>query len=590
MLNKMIVSFFLAALLGGCGNENILSETDGNVSDSSVVIQEFDTVMNNDDPAITGGMLKYALVAESSFQGIFNPVFSEDSYDEELMGLSHESIFSYDEDFQLTQAGMATFVVNENLKTVSITLQDNLKWSDGAALTVDDILYAYEVIGHPDYPGSLYGEAFANVLGMTEYHEGTADAISGIEVLDDTHLTIAFKELNPSIFQAGGALWSQPLPRHQIESIPVSKMAGSAQLREQPVGTGPFRVKEIVPGESVLFEANEYYWKGKPKLDHILVEVVGSATIVSEMEAGNYDVAIMPTSSYETYKDFDNITLLGREEFATTYIGLKLGPRDVEARDNSLNLRPKMADAALRQAMAYALDNEFVAAVLFDGLRQPANGMIPSVFEGVSADEAVGFSYDPEKAASLLDEAGYLDNDGDGFRETPEGEQLEINFAAVSGGDAAETVVAYYIQQWQEIGLNVSLATGRLIEYQKFHDMLASDDSSIDAYQATWDIGMDPNPTEMFSGTSALNYTRWSSEKNDFLVDQLNVAGALDKNARMRIYRQWQALLFEEAPVIPTFWQTQIFAVNNRVKNFNIRYGATRGWETIELTSEEPVR
>ena len=120
--------------------------------------------------------------------------------------------------------------------------------------------------------------------------------------------------------------------------------------------------------------------------------------------------------------------------------------------------------------------------------------------------------------------------------------------------------------------------------------MLASDDSSIDAYQATWDIGMDPNPTEMFSGTSALNYTRWSSEKNDSLVDQLNVAGALDKNARMRIYRQWQASLFEEAPVIPTFWQTQIFAVNNRVKNFNIRYGATRGWETIELTSEEPVR
>ena len=141
-----------------------------------------------------------------------------------------------------------------------------------------------------------------------------------------------------------------------------------------------------------------------------------------------------------------------------------------------------------------------------------------------------------------------------------------------------------------EIGLDVSLATGRLIEYQKFHDMLASDSPAIDAYQATWDIGMDPNPTEMFSGTSALNYTRWSSEKNDSLVDQLNVAGALDKNARMRIYRQWQALLFEEAPVIPTFWQTQIFAVNNRVKNFNIRYGATRGWETIELTSEEPVR
>lgn len=590
MLNKMIVSFLLAALMAGCGNEEVLSEKDGNLSDSSAVIQEFDTVMNSDAPAVAGGVLKYALVAESSFQGIFSPVFSEDAYDEELMGFSHESIFSYDEEFQLTQDGMATFVLNENLKTVSITLQDNLKWSDGAALTVDDILYAYEVIGHPDYPGSLYGEAFANVVGMTEYHEGTAGAIAGIEVLDDTHLTIAFKELNPSILQAGGALWSQPLPRHQLESIPVSEMARSSQLREQPVGTGPFRVKAIVPGESVLFEANEYYWKGKPKLDNILVEVVGSATIVSEMEAGNYDVAVMPTSSYETYKDFDNITLLGREELATTYIGFKLGSRDVGSGANSLNLSSKMADAALRQAMAYALDNEFVAAVLFDGLRQPAHGMIPPVFEGFSDDEAVGFSYDPVKAASLLDEAGYLDSDGDGFRETPDGEPLEINFAAVAGGDAAETAVAYYIQQWKEIGLDVSLATGRLIEYQKFHDMLASDDPAIDAYQATWGTGMDPNPTEMFSRTSALNYTRWINEKNDALLDQLNAAGALDENARTQIYQQWQALLFEEAPVIPTFWRTQIFAVNNRVKNFNIRYGATRGWETIELTSEEPAR
>jgi peptide/nickel transport system substrate-binding protein len=282
--------------------------------------------------------------------------------------------------------------------------------------------------------------------------------------------------------------------------------------------------------------------------------------------------------------------LLGREELATAYIGFKLGSQDVESGANSLDLSSKMADPALRQAMAYALDNEFVAAVLFDGLRQPANGMIPPTFEGFSDDEAIGFSYDPVKATTLLDEAGYLDSDGDGFRETPDGEPLEIKFAAVAGGDAAETVVAYYIQQWKAIGLDVSLATGRLIEYQKFHDMLASDSPAIDVFQTTWGLGMDPNPSEMFGRTSDLNYTRWTNEKNDGLLAQINAAAALDGNTRTGIYQEWQALLFEEAPVIPTFWRTQIFAVNNRVKNFNIRYGATRGWETIELTSEEPVR
>lgn len=590
MLNKLIFPFLLAALLAGCGNKDVVSETERNLQDSSAVIQKFDTVMNSDAPAIRGGMLKYALVAESSFQGIFSPVFSEDAYDEELMGFSHESIFAYDEEFQLTQDGMATFVLNENLKTISITLQDNLKWSDGAALTADDILYAYEVIGHPDYAGSLYGETFANVIGMAEYHEGIADAIAGIDVLDDTHLTIAFKELNSSVLQAGGALWSQPLPRHQLGSIPVSEMMNAPQLREQSVGTGPFRVKTIVPGESVLFEANEYYWKGKPKLDHILVEAVSPATIVSEMEAGNYDVAVLPASSYETYKDFDNITLLGREALATTYIGFKLGSWDAESGANSLDPNNKMADAALRRAMAYALDNESIAALIFDGLQQSANGMIPPAFEGFGDAEAAGFSYDPAKAAALLDEAGYIDQDGDGYRETPDGKLLAISFAAVAGGDAADTVAAYYIQQWKAVGLDVSLATGRLIEYHRFQDMLASDDPAIDVYQGTWATGMDPNPTGFFGRTSALNYTRWTNEKNDTLLDQINAAVSMEENKRTGIYREWQKLLIEEAPVIPTLWRTQIFAVNNRVKNFNIRYGATRGWETIELTSEEPVR
>src|SRR5699024_12317675 len=79
-------------------------------------------------------------------------------------------------------------------------------------------------------------------------------------------------------------------------------------------------------------------------------------------------------------------------------------------------------------------------------------------------DDIEGYPYDPDRANQLLDEAGYEDVDGDGFREDPDGEALEITYAARANSDVAESIAQYYIQAWEEIGLNVSLLEGRLHE------------------------------------------------------------------------------------------------------------------------------
>ena len=141
----------LAACTGGEGEETSSTDT-GSVSESTANgeesgVVEFETVMSNDEDAIEGGTLRYAMVASSPFQGIFSPEFYEDSYDSELMGFSHESLFSVDESFMLSQDGMATFEFNEEAKTIAITLKDDLKWSDGEPLTAEDVLFSYEVIG-----------------------------------------------------------------------------------------------------------------------------------------------------------------------------------------------------------------------------------------------------------------------------------------------------------------------------------------------------------------------------------------------------------------------------------------------------------
>lgn len=597
MFKKKIGLVSLAAftlVLAACsgGTDETAGSTDtGMASDSTAEssgLVEFETVMTNDEEAIEGGTLRYAMVASSPFQGIFSPEFYEDAYDAELMGFTHQELFSIDENFMYSQDGMATYEFDEEARTIAITLKDDLKWSDGEDLTTEDVLFSYEVIGHPDYPGVRYGADFANIVGMEEYNNGSADTISGITIEDDQNITIEYIEVNPSILQAGGGIWGYPMPKHQLGDVAVEDMIASPEIRKNPVGAGPFRVKSINPGESVEFEANEYYWKGAPNVDGVVLEVVSPETIVSEMQNGNYDIAKMPTDQFDTYKDMENITLLGRPELAYTYIGFKLGHFDKEAGKNVSDPDKKMADVNLRKAMAYAIDNNAIASEFYQGLRENAKGMIPPVFGDYVNTDIEGYYYDHDMANQLLDDAGYEDVDGDGFRENPEGEELVIKFASMSGGATAEPIAQYYMQEWNEVGLNVELSTGRLIEFQAFYDMLESDDDEIDVFQAAWGTGTDPNPTGLYGETASFNYIRYVDEENSELLSKINSKDAFDPELKFQVFHDWQEHMYENAPVIPTLWRSELFAVNNRVKNYGIDYDRLEGYEAIELTADSP--
>ncbi len=164
---------------------------------------------------------------------------------------------------------------------------------------------------------------------------------------------------------------------------------------------GPYKVKEIVNGESVTYVPNEYYFKGKVKLDSYRIDIVSPDTIVAEMRAGNYDIADMPTDQYESYKDLSNITLLGSLDGIYNYIGFNLGKYDDASGKNVTNPNAKMNNVKLRQAMGYALDNAVIGEKLYNGLYHPTNSLIISFFGDVHDSELAGYSYDPEKAKNF---------------------------------------------------------------------------------------------------------------------------------------------------------------------------------------------
>ena len=587
--NVMILfSATVALTLAACGSKEQSSSTSSNAGKT-----KYASEVTHDGTPIKGGTLKYAIVSASPFSGIFADELSQDTTDSSIGGLVDESMFEYDENRKLTNTGLASIQFDVENKTATVTLNSkDYKWSDGQPVTIDDYIFAYQAIGNKNYTGVRYDDDYKNVVGMEEYHEGKADSVSGLEKVDDYTVKIHFKEMSPSMQLAGGSVCAYIMPKHIFKDIPEKEWEKSDYVRGTKfVGLGQFKIESIIPGESVTLVPNEHYYKGVAKVDKVVMEVVSPDNIVSEMKAGNYDIATMPNSQYDSYKDLTNVTLLSAEESAYEYIGFHLGKYDEATGKNVTDPKAKMADEKLRQAMAYALDIDAAGQNLYNGLQHSSNSIIIPFFKDIYNKEQEGFTYNPEKAKQLLDEAGYKDVDGDGLRENKDGSKLQINFAARTRDEANESLVQQYLNWWKEIGLDVKLYTGRTIELNSFYDKVQADDPEIDVFAAGWSTGYDPNPSGLFGESAKFNFERYVDSEGTAIMDKISSTDAFDSAKNIEFYKEWQKYVHDKAFIFPTLVGESITAVNKRVKYYDVNLGSQKSaLYQIELTSDTPAK
>ena len=583
--NVMILfSATVALTLAACGSKEQSSSTS-----STSGTTKYASEVTHDGTPIKGGTLKYAIVSSSPFSGIFADELSSDTNDSSIGGLIDESMFDYDENRKLTNTGLASIEFDVENKTATVTLNSkDYKWSDGQPVTIDDYIFAYQAIGNKDYTGVRYDDDYKNVVGMEEYHDGKADSVSGLEKVDDYTVKIHFKEMSPSMQLAGGSVCAYIMPKHIFKDIPEAEWEKSDYVRGTKfVGLGQFKIESIVAGESVTLVPNEHYFRGVAKVDKVVMEVVSPDNIVSEMKAGNYDIATMPNSQYEAYKDLTNVTFLGSQASAYEYIGFHLGKYDKETGKNVTDPNAKMADVNLRQAMAYALDIDAAGQNLYNGLQHSSNSIIIPFFKDVYNKDQEGFSYNPEKAKQLLDEAGYKDVDGDGIRENKDGSKLTINFAARTRDEANESLVQQYLNWWKEIGLNVQLYTGRTIELNSFYDKVQADDPEIEVFAAGWSTGYDPNPSGLFGETAQFNFERYVDAEGTAIMNKISSTESFDSAKNVEFYKEWQKYVHDKAFIFPTLVGEELTAVNKRVKYYDVNLGSKKSaLYQVELTSE----
>ncbi|WP_354313470.1 oligopeptide ABC transporter substrate-binding protein [Sporosarcina psychrophila] len=535
----------------------------------------FPLEVTNTATAKEDGELTFGLVSDSPFEGTLSPVFYSGAYDADVMQFFVEDLLATDGDYLITNDGAATYEISDDNKTITLKIKDNVNWHDGEPVKASDLLYTYELLGHPDYVGERYDFMIENVVGMPAYNKGETDKISGINVISDKEISITYTEATPSLLSG---IVTYPTPRHHVGDViagelTMEEIVASDKIRVNPIGFGPYKVAKIVPGESVLFERSEDYWRGKPANKTVVLKVVSSATALEALKKGEIDFASVPVDQYEIAKKVENVELLAKVDLAYTYIGFNLGQWDTDKKENVTDPSKKMSNKLVRQAMWHAMDNDTIGKELYHGLRFPATTLVIPVFASFHDASNPGRAYDPEKAKALLDEAGYLDVDGDGIRENDKGEEFILDFASMSGGETAEPIAQFYIQNWADVGIKVQLLDGRLHEFNAFYDMLKASDPKVDIFQGAWGTGSDPDPSGLYGRTAAFNYNHYTSEKNDELLEAGTSEKAFDLDYRKDIYNQWQELMVEDVPVAPTVYRYALTATNKRMVNYSIEAG-----------------
>lgn len=516
-----------------------------------------------------GGTLSYAEETDTPFTGIFNNELSTSAIDSDVAQFGNESLFDVDDSYKINSKGPATFKLDRKAKTITIEVKKGVKWSDGKQVNAKDV--EYEVMANKGTKSQRYTASLQNIVGVTEYHDGKAKTISGIDMPNGANgrkVVIHFKEMKPGMLQSGnGYFLGTASPYHQLKNIPFNKLESSDAVRKNPLFFGPYKISKIVRGQSITWVPNKYYWRGKPNLDKITVSVINSNSASQAIKSHKFDIAQVVNSQWQQVKNTKKVNFVAKVPLQYGYMGFKVGKW--EHGKNVMNPKAKMNNKSLRQAMAYAMNIDAVTKRYTQGLSFRIPTLIPEQFGQYFDKNVKGYPYNLKKANQLLDKAGYKKKGT--YRVQPNGKPLTIHLAAMTGSSTQEPIIRNYIQQWKKIGLNVKLTGGRLIEFNSFYDKVQNDSKDVDVFMAAWSLSSEPSPNDLYNEKAPFNFTRFVTKKNSQLLEEMDSQKAFNTKYRVDKFHEWQKYMNDEAYVVPTTNAYSIQAVNSKITGFSLK-------------------
>lgn len=499
----------------------------------------------------------------SSFDGVFNPIMSDNVYDAYISDIVFERLVTNTPEGEYVPA-IAEWELSEDKLTYTFTLKDGIKFSDGTPLTTEDVAFTYMTIAHPDYNGPR-AYAVNNFVGYDAYHDGTTDVFEGIKVIDEKTISFTFNDglaapANIECFIYG----IMPKAYYAFEN-----WEDFLALVDKPLGSGIMVLDSYEPKQFILLKNNTSYWDpaNAAKIDGVLVSEVPDESVLSALQTNQIDFAQISASgeNLKAAQAMDNIQIANYLGNGYTFMCFN-------------TTRTQLSDAKVRQALMYALDREsFIEVQYGEGLASVGMAPIsPASWAFPDVSELNAYKFDMAKAAELMDEAGWK-MEADGFR-YKDGQKFSVNWLVYTDSAWPGTLSGMAADTWKQLGVDLT------IELMDFNTVAARTMDAepgakdFDIYTMGFSLSIDPDPTGALFDDDAFVAGGFNASgyKNAAAMDLVRKGKAeFDTAKRAEIYKEWAKIMNAEIPHVIIAYRSEIWGINNRVEGMSIDTYAT---------------
>lgn len=393
-----------------------------------------------------------------------------------------------------------------------------------------------------------------------------------VVALDDTTLQITTEEPLATMISLA-LIYNWILPPHIWGEMSSDEILETTDL-SVTVGTGPYKVVDYSKDEYMIMEVNENYWRGKPPIDRIVWQAYPNPdAMLQALLGGEVDLVgiyePVPATSVSTLQDAGNVEVLFGLGYKVNH--LVINSYDAGTQPESL------WDPAVRLAIAYGVDKQKIVDVAYLGYATPAVSVLPPAVGDYVNSDLVDIPFDPEAGARVLDEAGYVDSDGDGVREYSDGSPLEYRLYGLEGGTTTR-IVEIIAEGLEQVGIKANVTVMKQDEMQALYP-----DHDFDMISRSWFI--DPDPDFLLSlftcGARCVSKEEcgWSdSGYCDEAYDEMyyEQATLLDRDDRRDLVWDMQEYIFEARPYVVLFYGQDVIAYNTDKFEFDPEVGNMR--------------
>jgi len=481
-----------------------------------------------------GGTLVMVQPVEPS--GLVSAV-NTSNYNATISTKIHEGLVVYDEKFQPTPSLATSWEISPDGKKYVFHLRKGVKWHDGKDFTADDVEFSVLNVWKTAHPRG----------------RATFSQVTGVQKPDSHTVVLELSEPSPTIMAALSSYESPIVPRHIYEGGDMLQHPALGA----PIGTGPFKFAEWKKGEYIRLVRNDDYWdKPKPYLDELILRIIpDGSSRAAAIESGGVQLGVFNSTPLADVKRLSQIEGMGIE---TRGYDL-LSPMYLM----ELNLSNEyLKHTKVRQAIAHAIDKDFLVKNIWFGFGKPATGPLTSKSPYYVEDGIAQYAFDVELANRLLDEAGYPAKNGTRFT-------LSLDTLR----DPETLRAAEYVKQaMRRVGIQVTIRNSDLGTF-------------IRNVYADYDFGMTLNFFSLLSdptlgterlyissnikkGTPFANASQFRNERVDALLKQAR--SEPDAETRRTLFREFQTIVQQELPILNLFEMQFVTLYSDKVKNHTV--------------------